>query len=137
MLTPHIREDVWPNESAARALLESFGHRTGKLELRFAPADCDVPTDLVGRLGVDNRADVRAGLHRVAHNERPRRFDKAMQERVVRGLYDDRPAARRALLPRESEGGLTNAEHGFVQVGRRVDNDGVLPAHLADHALHV
>ena len=98
-------------------------------------ADLDVLADLRGGRLVDHRADVGARVGRIADHQRAGRFDQPLEELVVDAVEHDRPAARRAFLAAVAEGRLPHAEHGLVQVGRLVDDDGVLAAHLADDLL--
>ena len=77
-----------------------------------------------------------AGLDRIADHQGAGRFDQPPEKGVVDGLQHDRAAARRALLAAVAEGRLPHAQHGLVQVGRLVDDDRVLAAHLADDLLH-
>ena len=58
-----------------------------------------------------------------------------MQEHIVRAVKHNHPAACRALLPLKSKGALSNTEHGFVQVCAFINNQGVFPAHFANHLL--
>ena len=75
------------------------------------------------------------GIGRVADHQRAGRFDQPLEELVVDAVQHDRPAAGRAFLAAIAEGRLAHAQHGLVQVGRVVDDDGVLAAHLADDLL--
>ena len=84
---------------------------------------------------VDHRPDVGARVGRVADHQRAGRFDQPLEELVVDAVQHDRPAARRAFLAAVAEGRLADAQHGLVQVGRFVDDDRVLAAHLADDLL--
>src|SRR5208282_2235013 len=54
---------------------------------------------------------------------------------VVNPLIDDGARAGRALLALEAERGLGDALNGGVDIGVRVDDDGVLATHFQNRAL--
>ena len=91
--------------------------------------------DLGGGRFVDHRPHVGAGVGRVADHQCPRRFDQPAQERIMDAVQGDHAAARRTLLAAVAKGRLPDGQHGLVEIGRFIDDDRVLAAHLADDFL--
>ena len=107
----------------------------GQFQAAFAAADFDILADLGSGRFVDHRPDVRAGVGRVADHQCPRRFDEPAQE-LDRGR---RPRRSRGCMPnisaRCSRRPTAARQHRLVEIGRFVDDDRVLAAHLADDFL--
>ena len=53
----------------------------------------------------------------------------------MRAVKHNHAAACRALLSLESKGTLSNTQHGFVKVCAFINDQGVFPAHFANHLL--
>ena len=64
-------------------------------------------------------------------------LDQAGHEPVIDGVDHDHPGAGRAFLALEAEGRVHHADHGLVEVGVVVDDDGVFAAHFGHHPLAV
>ena len=60
-------------------------------------------------------------------------FDETLDERVLHLGMSDHARCRRAALPGGAESAAVNGHRGFVEVGVRHDDDGVLAAHLAGY----
>ena len=131
MLGPDAGKNVRANHRLADPLGQTGGNFAGQFQAAFAAADFDVLADLRRGRFVDDRPHVRARIGRVADHERPRRFDEPPEEQIVDAVQGDHPAARGAFLAAVAEGRLPDAQHGLVEIGRVVDDDRVLAAHLA------
>ena len=129
-------KDVRTNVGLVYAILQAGWNLAGQLQPSLAFADLDVLANLPRRAFVDDRADVGARVHGVADNQASRRLDKPAEKHLVDRVEHDRPAARRTLLTAIAERRLPHGLHGLVQIGRIVDHDGILAAHLADDLLH-
>src|SRR5207245_3246665 len=111
-------------------------HSAAGQKFSFTNAFVDVLLDLFhGRL-IHDRPDL--GLSRLRRTEfqRVRFLDDERNEAVVDRVIDDQPRACGALLALEAERGSNDRRSGFIEIlCLAVDDDGVLPAHLCDHAL--
>ena len=131
----HVGEDVGPDVEAAAG--PAAGRRFGdEHRPALALALLDVGLDRLLRLGRDHGPHAARGVVGRADDHGARRVDEALDELVVGALQDDDARGRRALLPLEVEGAHDALEDGHVEVGVGVDDQGVLAAHLGDHALH-
>ena len=114
---------------------ESRGHFEREFMLAFGLSDFDVRANLACGLFVDDGADVGTRVHWITNDERLRCAHESMKERLIRAADNNRAACCGTLLTAETERALSNAEHRFVKISRRVDDDGVLAAHFADNLL--
>ena len=74
-------------------------------------------------------------IFRSAHRKRRDLRLQLLEELIVDRIVDNRPRARRALLPLISERRLHHARDGAIEIGLAIHNDRVLAAHLRHHAL--
>ena len=84
MISTDAAEDRWSNERLSDLRFESIGNAERQLVRSFLPANLDGGANLLRGLEVDHGTDVGRGRAWIAHNERPCRADKSMQERLVR-----------------------------------------------------
>lgn len=136
-------EDVGRDVVAAGFFFEAGGDGEGEFERALAFAGFDVVQDGGFGAGIDDGADVSAWQQRIADGEGSGGFDEAFDEDFggfavgPGGIDDDAAGAGGAFLALEAEGGVADAEDGFVEIGAGVDDDGVFAAHLADDFLDV
>ena len=95
------------------------------------------PRIFVARIGVDDGADHRAGQGGVADRDRGACRNEALHEAVVDPLEQDEPRQGRAFLAGEAERAVEGGRDRLVEVRVIVDDQGVLPPHLADDLLQV
>jgi hypothetical protein len=62
-----------------------------------------------------------------------RGLNEAIEQRVLHFRMRDDARRRRAALSSRAKSAAVNGNRGFVQIGVRHDDDGVLPAHFAGY----
>ena len=124
-----IVDDRRPDEIAARGQILPLKNDVAELGRAVLPAP-----DPLHRVVVDYRTELGAHSGRRPDRERPRRFHEPLDEQVVHATDRDDPRSGRAALPAEAEHRANSGRNRLVEVGVRVDDDGVLATHLRDHA---
>src|SRR5262249_20792432 len=97
---------------------------------RFGFGDCSLEAGH-GRFA-DYRTEVYVARERVANHDRAGPFNERVDERFVQRPFDVRARCSRALLALEPERRAHCSFRRRVNLGRRRDNDRVLPTHFAD-----
>ena len=103
----------------------------------FATASSYEPADALERLLVDQRADRRAGLARVADGQRARPLRELLGERVRDRAVGDDPLGRHADLALMEERAEARRRGGAVEVGVAEHDHRRLAAELEQHALEL
>ena len=106
-------------------------------EMMFAFAQLDVSLDLSEGVPIDDGADVRIWMFRKPDLERCDRFDQPRNQSFVDIAHRDQPRQCGTFLTLEIEGGMENAENGFVKVSIGIDDHRVFAAHFADHFFQI
>ncbi len=108
-----------------------------KMVRPFGSGDLAVLEDSGLGVGVDDGSDHGFGVLGRADLDGSGGLGEPGDEGVVNSFEHDDSRAGRALLTGVAEGALQGPDHGLVEVGVVVDDEGVLAAHLGDHPLDV
>ena len=122
------------------AAFEALDHGVAAVEhgvAALADAPADHLLDAVAAARRDHGAHLHALVEAVADAQRARRLDDGVPEPVVRFAHRDGDGDGEAALAGASEGAVADDARGHVDVGVRQDDDVVLGAGLALHALAV
>src|SRR5213079_1180464 len=79
---------------------------------------------------IDGWPDLYTGVETVADLQGPRFGDELVYERLIDRSFDDRAAARCALLAGREERGVDQRRRRNIQIGIREHDRGVLAAHF-------